>query len=575
MAGMGNVIDITTPLKRFFVVIRLEKREISAIYFYAILSGLIQLSLPLGIQAIINFAQVAAGKSKLPTSMWLLIILVLIGVLVSGVLQVSQMKVVEKIQQRLFTRYSFEFTYKVPKLDLNALQGYHLPELVNRFFDTVSLQKGLSKLLLDVPLAIIQILFGLILLSFYSPIFIIFGIILIVILYLVLYYTSQRGFDASIRESNYKYNIAAWIQDVARSITSFKFHEKNTLHLQKTDSLVSGYLDARTEHFNVLKFQYWSLIVFKLLITASMLVVGGILLVEQQINIGQFIAAEIVIIIVLSAVEKMILSLDNVFDMLTSIEKLGKVTDKEIEYGGQLPLNTNGEGLSISANNLSVENGHINLLHQTSFDILSNEKICIVGDDSDSKSALINLLSGSLHDFNGKLLMNDIPVGNYDIDSIRKTIGIVSGNKEIFTASLWDNLTMGNKEAETAEVMILLKQVGLSSFFSSLNEGFDTMLLTAGKGLTQNTINKILFARAVFTKSSLLLLDNFDFCLTDEEREKIYQSIFGLKNSTVVAVSNNKEFYMACDKIMQIENDKVTYFGKPSDFKGLNGEGVK
>lgn len=569
------MINITTPLKRFFAVIRLEKKEISAIYFYAILSGLIQLSLPLGIQAIINFAQVAAGKSKLPTSMWLLIFLVLIGVLVSGVLQVSQMKVVEKVQQRLFTRYSFEFTYKLPKLDLNAVQGYHLPELVNRFFDTVSLQKGLSKLLLDVPLAIIQILFGLILLSFYNPIFIIFGIILIVILYLVLYYTSQRGFDASIRESNYKYDIAAWIQDVARAITSFKFHEKNNLHLKKTDSLVSGYLDARTEHFNVLKFQYWSLIVFKLLITASMLVVGGILLVEQQINIGQFIAAEIVIITVLSAVEKMILSLDNVFDMLTSIEKLGKVTDKEIEYGGKLSLNVNREGLSISANNLKVQNGHTNLLDDTSFEILSNEKICIVGEDSISKSTLINLLSGSLHDFSGKLLINDIPIGNYGIDSLRENIGIISGNKEIFTASLWNNLTMGNKEAGTDEIMILLKQVGLSSFFSSLNDGFDTQLLTAGKGLTQNTINKILLARAIFTKPSLLLLDNFDFTLTDEEKEKIYQTIFGLKHSTVLAVSNNKEFYMACDKIMQIEKDRLTYFGKPSDFKGLNTEGVK
>jgi ABC-type multidrug transport system fused ATPase/permease subunit len=123
--------------------------------------------------------------------------------------------------------------------------------------------------------------------------------------------------------------------------------------------------------------------------------------------------------------------------------------------------------------------------------------------------------------------------------------------------------------------MILLKQVGLASFFSSLNEGFDTLLLTAGKGLTQNTINKILFARAVFTKSSLLLLDNFDFSLTDDEKEKIFQTIFGLKHSTVVAVSNNKEFYMACDKIMHIENDKVTYFGKPSDFKGINAEAIK
>ena len=572
MAGMGNVINITTPLKRFFAVIRLEKREISAIYFYAILSGLIQLSLPLGIQAIINFAQVAAGKSKLPTSMWLLIILVLIGVLVSGVLQVSQMKVVEKIQQRLFTRYSFEFTYKVPKLDLKSTQDYHLPELVNRFFDTVSLQKGLSKLLLDVPLAIIQILFGLILLSFYSSIFIIFGIMLIVILYLVLYFTSQRGFDASIRESNYKYDIASWIQDVARAITSFKFHEKNNLHLKKTDSLVIGYLDARTEHFQVLKFQYWSLIVFKLLITASMLVVGGILLVEQQINIGQFIAAEIVIITVLSAVEKMILSLDNVFDLLTSIEKLGKVTDKEIEHGGQLALNANGEGLSITANNVCVENENKILLHHASFDILSNEKICIVGDDSISKSTLINLVSSGLHDFTGNLLINEVPVGNYSIDSIRKNISVVSGYNDIFTGSLWDNITMGNKHAQPDEIKELVNQIGLTKFISSLEKGFDTKLLTSGKGLTQNTINKILFARAAYTNPSLLLLDNFDFSSTDFDKRKIYQIILGLKHSTVVAVSNNKEFYMQCNKIMHVENDRITYFGRPSDFKGLNVE---
>ena len=157
MAGLGEAINISTPLKRFFGVISLEKREISSIYFYAILSGLLQLSLPLGIQAIINFAQLSAGRTQLPTSVWLLIVLVLIGLLITGILQVNQMKVVEKIQQRLFTRYAFEFTYKLPKLNLSAVQGYYLPELTNRFFDTVTLQKGISKFLLDVPLALIQI----------------------------------------------------------------------------------------------------------------------------------------------------------------------------------------------------------------------------------------------------------------------------------------------------------------------------------------------------------------------------------------------------------------------------------
>ena len=147
MAGLGEAINISTPLKRFFGVISLEKREISSIYFYAILSGLLQLSLPLGIQAIINFAQLSAGRTQLPTSVWLLIVLVLIGLLITGILQVNQMKVVEKIQQRLFVRYAFEFTYKLPKLNLSNVKEYHLPELTNRFFDTVTLQKGISKFL--------------------------------------------------------------------------------------------------------------------------------------------------------------------------------------------------------------------------------------------------------------------------------------------------------------------------------------------------------------------------------------------------------------------------------------------
>ena len=572
MAGLGEAINISTPLKRFFGVVSLEKREISSIYFYAILSGLLQLSLPLGIQAIINFAQLSAGRTQLPTSVWLLIVLVLIGLLITGILQVNQMKVVEKIQQRLFVRYAFEFTHKLPKLNLSRVQGYYLPELTNRFFDTVTLQKGISKFLLDVPLALIQILFGLTLLSFYSSVFIIFGLILIVILYLVLYYTSQRGFDASIRESNHKYSIAAWIQDIAKSILSFKFHEKNNLHLKKTDALVSGYLEARTEHFNVLKFQYWSLISFKLLITASMLVVGGILLVEQELNIGQFIAAEIVILTVLSAVEKMIMSLDNVFDLLTSIEKLGKVTDKEIEQGGQLHLDAKRTGLSISVSQICFSIDGSKVLHDTTFEIQSNEKICIVGDDSAAKSILVNILSSSLQEFDGKLAFNNIPIANYSLDSVRRSIGFYGGHNEIFNATLWDNIAMGDDSLQTDDIMTLLNQLGLKKFFTSLEKGFDTILLTDGKGLSEEIIKKILLARGVVGKQPLLLLDNFETAVNGDEKKSIHQMILGMNNSTIIAVSNDPSFYMQCNKIIHVTKGGSRYFETASEFDKFHRE---
>lgn len=196
MAATATQNIFANPVRRILQVIRLEKNEITSVYFYAILSGLIQLSLPLGIQSIISF--VLGGA--IPTSLVVLIVLVVLGVFLNGLLQVNQMRLIEKVQQKIFVRYSFEFAERIPKLNLQSVDSYYLPELVNRFFDTVTLQKGISKLLLDIPAATIQILFGVILLSFYHPIFIIFGLILLLVITLILRLTSAKGMESSLRE---------------------------------------------------------------------------------------------------------------------------------------------------------------------------------------------------------------------------------------------------------------------------------------------------------------------------------------------------------------------------------------
>ncbi|MGI9139383.1 MAG: ABC transporter transmembrane domain-containing protein, partial [Sediminibacterium sp.] len=205
MAKQKNNISIIQSFNNFFKIIRFEKGEVTSIYFYSILSGFIQLTLPLGIQTIINFSQAAAGSGKLPISIVLLIIIVLIGILVSGILQVNQMKIVEKIEQGIFTRFSLEFAHKIPKIESSELNNKHLPEVMNRFFEVINLQKGLSKILLDIPLAIIQILFGLILLSFYNATFIVLGLLLILLLFFIFKYTTKKGLITSYHESENKY----------------------------------------------------------------------------------------------------------------------------------------------------------------------------------------------------------------------------------------------------------------------------------------------------------------------------------------------------------------------------------
>ena len=160
-----------TPWERFTGLLQLEKKDIFQIFYYAIFGGVVALSLPLGIQAIINLIQGA----QISTSWIILVIVVTSGVIFSGALQLMQLRIIETIQQRIFVRASFELSYRFPKIKMTELRNYYPPELANRFFDTLTIQKGLSKILIDVPTALLQIIFALILLSFYHPFFIIFG----------------------------------------------------------------------------------------------------------------------------------------------------------------------------------------------------------------------------------------------------------------------------------------------------------------------------------------------------------------------------------------------------------------
>jgi ATP-binding cassette, subfamily B, bacterial len=556
------------PVKRIFNVIKLEKNEISSIYFYAILSGLIQLIMPLGIQSIISF--VLGGA--ISTSLVIMIFLVVLSVFLNGLLQVNQMRIIEKVQQKLFVRYSFEFANRLPKINLQSVDSYYLPELVNRFFDTVALQKGISKLLLDIPGATIQIFFGLILLSFYHPIFIFFGFILLLTIFLILRITSSKGMESSLRESDYKYGVAAWLQELARVVVSFKFSKNKTLNIEKTDALVSGYLTHRTVHFRVLLFQYWSLVGFKIAITAAMLIVGSILLIDQQLNIGQFIAAEIVILMVIGSIEKLISNLDTVYDVLTSVEKLAKLTDKPLEDDGAFKLEENqNEGIAITLQNVSFnynEHDEKTILNNISLKINSGEKVCIIGPTGSGKSSLLGLISGVYKKYEGNILYNNLPLGNYQSDSIRAATGVLLSNQDIFRGTLLENINMGCKEITPQHIMQLADKIGLKTFMEGLKIGFETELDPLGKRLSTNVIQKILLLRAMVNHPRLLLMEQPFENISKDVKLSLENYLFSKANSQTIIIScNEQEIAERCDKVIVMHNGTIAHIGTWAEVK--------
>ena len=240
------------PLQRFYKLLSLDKKDVFQLFFYAIFSGLISLSLPLGIQAIINFIQ----SGRVSASWVILVILVVIGVALVGILALMQLRITENLQQKIFIRSSFEFASRLPRIQFQSLYNSYPPELANRFFDTLTIQKGTSKMLIDFSAALLQIIFGIVLLSLYHPFFIVFGLLLLLLLYSIFRFSYKSGLETSLIESKYKYKSAGWLQEIARNITSFRKTENYEFALQKNDEVVNNYLTYREKHFNIIKRQF-------------------------------------------------------------------------------------------------------------------------------------------------------------------------------------------------------------------------------------------------------------------------------------------------------------------------------
>lgn len=542
------------PLHRLYHLIGLHRKEIYAIYVYSLINGIVELSLPLGVQTIIGFVLGAT----MVTSLYILIALVVLGVLVVGIIQTNQMKIIEKIQQRIFVDYAFDFGSGIPKFDLKKLDAYYLPEKINHFFDTINVQKGFSKLLLDLPLASIQVLLGILLLSIYHPVFLALGISLVIILFVIFKYTGIQGFETSLVESKNKYQVVAWFEEVARTIKSFKFGKIDQISLQKTDGYVDQYLHSRTKHFQVLLFQFRALVGAKVFVTFGTLAIGTFLLLNQELNIGEFIAAEIVILMVIGAVEKLIKSLESVYDVLTGLEKLAQVSESDVEKSGSLELSKKSSAYSLEVRNLSFGfEDNQQVLKNISVHIDSNQKVCISGGSGSGKSTFIRVLSGNYSDFQGSILLNNIPIQNYQLASLREHLGVYLKHQDIFSGSLWENIALGRPSIRKEGIVELSETLGFKHFLEYFPLGFDTHLDPTGKKIPFTLSKKILLLRALAHQPQLLLMEEPWADMELELKESLQNYFLNLKNTTCLIVSNDPGFSSRCDQVIRLDEGKL------------------
>lgn len=544
-----------TPFKRFYNLLKLDKRDVYQIIFYAAFAGLVNLSLPLGIQAIINFIQ----SGQLSVSWIVLVIVVTLGVGFSGALNIMQLRIVENLQQRIFVRSSFEFAYRMPLIKFKEMYSKYAPEKANRFFDTLMVQKGTAKLLLDFSTAFLQVGFGIILLVLYHSFFMIIGLLFIAILYIIFKYSYADGLETSLKESKYKYKVAAWLQEIARNRESFRKKKEFEYALDRNDKYVNDYVTYREQHFEVMKKQYIQLIVFKVVVTAALLSIGGFLVINDQMNIGQFVASEIIIVLLINSVEKIIFGLESFYDVLTSVEKIGQVTDMETAcIPNTSDKKENGVTIETESIGFNYPDSDKRSLKNINLKISQGEKILVTGSNGAGKSTLLRLLSGLLEPETGAMYVTDNYMNRLDEDSYRAQSGSLLQGETLFDGTIRDNILFGNSAIDNEDLKWALDNVGLTPFVKTFPNGLETHIRPGGNELSASDIQKILLARSIVNRPNILFLEEPTDKMDEATSEQIINFLLSDENKwTLVVASKNPVWREKSSRSITISDGKI------------------
>lgn len=562
---MTDYPTVKSSFEKLWRLLSHEKTDISRIYLFAILAGVINLSLPLGIQAIINFIQ-----TGLITTSWIILVaFVLAGLVLAGFFQLLQMYIIDKMSQRLFAHAAFEFAWKLPRLRLDDIDQIHIPERVNRFFDVLTLQKGLSKLLMDFSAAVLQVTLGLILLSLYHPLFIGFSLFVVVFMAAVYRITIPGGLRTNYRESSYKYQMVYWLEELAESMLTFKMAGTTNLHLEKTDQHVKGYLEARHQHFLVLARQYGFSVLLKFLIAGGLLIAGSLLVLEGQMNLGQFVAAEIIILLISSSVDKLITGLETVYDVLTAVEKIDEMAGLETEPDEGEPPGVRYEkpGVSISFDDVafSYPGTRDALLSSLKFEVPAGKSLVIASDRAEESTALLHLAASSFNSYSGIIRIDGRNLREMNPAQLRTETGSFLNADYIFHGSVSENISIGRPHISREKIEEAARKTGALEWVSAQPKGFDTLLIPDGHQVPVHVKTKLLLARAIACSPRLMLVDLHQKELTPEE----YQSLASvleqtIKNgTTLITACRSKAIANFADEIIRLEFGHITFTGTP------------
>lgn len=540
--------DHPEPFQRFISLLDLDRRDVGLVILFAGVGGVLGLATPLVVEGLVNV--VSWGTYFQPLIVLAGMLLVSLGI--AGVLNILQTWVVELIQRRQFVRIVSDLAHRFPRANQAALTGEYPRELANRVFDIMTIQKATAVLLLDGVSVVLTTILGLFLLAFYHPFLLGFDLILVVSMVFFTLALGRGGIGSAIKESKTKYAVAHWLQDVLSMPTAFKSGGGETLAVLRANQLTVEYVKARKKQFRVVIRQVIFAVGLQVIASTALLGLGGWLVINGELTLGQLVASELVVTVVVGAFAKAGKSFEKFYDMMAGIDKVGHLLD--IPADPRTAIGTLSDGPSeISWSDLAFRfPTRASRIPQSS--ISGGSSVSVVGDDQEGKSMFARAIAGQCNPDSGTIQISGFDSFEGAIAEPGALVGY-AGTTEIFHGTVGENVSLGRRSVASGNVRWALAQTGLLETILALPEGLNTPLQTGGYPLTRDEKERLMIARAIAAKPRVVVIDGLLDGISSGNRDLVWEKLTGPEAAwTLVVVTNRDDVTRLCDSQISVHS---------------------
>ncbi len=541
----GHGHDHPTPLRRFLGLLHLERRDIATVILFALVAGILALATPLAIESLVNV--VSWGTYWQPLLVLAMMLLACLGL--AGVLKVIQTYLVEIIQRRQLIRIIGDLAHRFPRANQQSIEREYPRELANRLFDIMTIQKATAVLLLDGVSLVLTTSLGMALLSFYHPFLLGYVVIMAFLMLSMTWVLGRGGVRTAIDESIIKYQIVHWLQDVLASPTAFKVNGGEALAIDRANRLASEYLRARKSQFDVIIRQVTFAVGMQVIASTVLLGLGGWLVINGQLTLGQLVASELVVTVVVGSFAKAGKSFEKFYDLMAGVDKVGHLLDVPVDPRRELDASPEREG-EVRWDDLEID--HVGeLIRVPSVRLQAGSRVAILGDAGYARSSLLRVLAGLERASKGMAEVAGADARHAGLSPSGRIVGY-AGSPEVFHASLIENVSLGRLGVGRNRVRETLQGLGLWNDVLRMPSGAGTQLQTGGYPLNPSQLSLLMIARAMAANPRVLLIDGLLDDLPEDKFAQVWEAIAGADADWTLLVATNS------DRVVRLCNDRVS-----------------